>query len=93
VSQGRHHQWRDASGVNERLSVYKPGAHYCIRSLLSEHSSTLASQHCCYDRFMRLLTRGAGAGTPNLISPEISPELHYKVDILPWIICKGDWTR
>ena len=52
-------------------------------SLLSHHEY----YHCS------LLTRGKGAGTPNLISTEFSAELHYKVDILPWIICKGDWSR
>lgn len=89
----RYFSWRDASATNERLDIYKPGAANCIRSLLSEHSSTLAAQHCCYDNSMRLITRGVAAGTPNLISPEISPELHHKVDVLPWIMCKGDWTR
>lgn len=54
---------------------------------------TLAAQHCCYDDSMKLITRGKGAGTPNLISTEFSADLHYKVDILPWIICKGDWSR
>ncbi|XP_035679352.1 isthmin-like [Branchiostoma floridae] len=86
-------RWVDASGPRERLDVYKPGARYCIRSLLSRESTSLAAQHCCYDGEMRLITRGKAAGTPNLISTEISRELHYRVDIMPWILCKGDWTR
>ncbi|XP_042202174.1 isthmin-1-like [Callorhinchus milii] len=90
---GRDFRWKDASGPKEKLEVYKPTARYCIRSLLSLESATLAAQHCCYDEGMRLLTRGKGAGTPNLISTEFSSELHYKVDILPWLICKGDWSR
>ena len=61
--------------------------------MLSYDSTTLAAQHCCYDDQMRLITRGKGAGVPNLISTEFSPELHYKVDVLPWILCKGDWSR
>ncbi|CAJ1074234.1 isthmin-2 [Xyrichtys novacula] len=86
------YRWRDASGPKERLDIYKPSARFCIRSMLSYHSTTLAAQHCCYDDHMRLITRGKGAGAPNLISTEFSPELHYKVDVLPWILCKGDWT-
>ncbi|XP_041928089.1 isthmin-2 isoform X2 [Alosa sapidissima] len=86
-------RWRDASGPKERLDIYKPGAHFCARSMLSFDSTTLAAQHCCYDDHMKLITRGKGAGAPNLISTEFSPELHYKVDVLPWILCKGDWSR
>uniref|UniRef100_A0A3B4AET8 AMOP domain-containing protein n=1 Tax=Periophthalmus magnuspinnatus TaxID=409849 RepID=A0A3B4AET8_9GOBI len=87
------YRWRDASGPKERLDIYKPSARFCIRSMLSYDSTTLAAQHCCYDEQMRLITRGKGAGSPNLISTEFSPELNYKVDILPWILCKGDWSR
>lgn len=86
-------RWKDASGAKEKLEIYKPTARYCIRSMLSLESTTLAAQHCCYDDNMQLITRGKGAGTPNLISVEFSAELHYKVDILPWILCKGDWSR
>uniref|UniRef100_A0A3P9JE85 Isthmin 2b n=1 Tax=Oryzias latipes TaxID=8090 RepID=A0A3P9JE85_ORYLA len=90
---GRPYRWRDASGPKERLDVYKPSARNCIRSALSSDSSTLAAQQCCYDDRGRLITRGKGAGTPNLISTEFSQELHFKVDMLPWILCKGDWSR
>ncbi|XP_059817676.1 isthmin-2 isoform X1 [Hypanus sabinus] len=90
---GRFFRWRDASGPKERLDIYKPTSKFCIRSMLSFDSATLAAQHCCYDDQMRLITRGKGAGAPNLISTEFSPELHYKVDVLPWILCKGDWSR
>ncbi|XP_039538977.1 isthmin-2-like [Pimephales promelas] len=87
------YRWRDASGPKERLDIYKPSARFCVRSMLSFDSTTLAAQHCCYDDHMKLITRGKGAGAPNLISTEFSPELHYKVDVLPWILCKGDWSR
>ncbi|XP_066550545.1 isthmin-2 isoform X2 [Amia ocellicauda] len=87
------YRWRDASGPKERLDIYKPTARFCVRSMLSFDSTTLAAQHCCYNDHMRLITRGKGAGAPNLISTEFSPELHYKVDVLPWILCKGDWSR
>ncbi|XP_015272700.1 PREDICTED: isthmin-like [Gekko japonicus] len=89
----KNFRWKDASGPKEKLEIYKPTARYCIRSMLSLESTTLAAQHCCYDDSMQLITRGKGAGTPNLISIEFSAELHYKVDVLPWIICKGDWSR
>ncbi|XP_042846159.1 isthmin-2 isoform X2 [Panthera tigris] len=91
--QGRSFQWRDASGPREHLDVYQPTARFCLRSLLSVESSTLAAQHCCYDAGSRLLTRGKGAGAPDLVSTDFSPELHFKVDTLPWILCKGDWSR
>ncbi|TNM95175.1 isthmin-2 [Takifugu flavidus] len=90
---GRQFRWRDASSPKERLDIYKPSARNCIRSTLSSDSSTLAAQHCCYSERGQLITRGKGAGTPNLISTEFSPELHFKVDVLPWILCKGDWSR
>ncbi|XP_010876945.1 isthmin-2 [Esox lucius] len=87
------YRWRDASGPKERLDIYKPSARFCARSMLSVESTTLAAQHCCYDDHMKLITRGKGAGAPNLISTEFSPELHHKVDVLPWILCNGDWSR
>ncbi|XP_067388639.1 isthmin-2 [Emydura macquarii macquarii] len=91
--QDKNFRWRDASGPKERLDIYKPTARFCLRSMLSLDSTTLAAQHCCYDEHTKLITRGKGAGAPNLISTEFSPELHYKVDMLPWILCKGDWSR
>ncbi|KAM9354903.1 isthmin-2-like [Pholidichthys leucotaenia] len=90
---GQSFRWHDASGPAERLDIYKPSARSCIRTALSSDSSTLAAQHCCYDDRGRLITRGKSAGMPNLISTEFSPELHFKVDVLPWILCKGDWSR
>ncbi|XP_068108283.1 isthmin-2 [Hyperolius riggenbachi] len=90
---GRSFRWRDASGGRERLDIYNPGARFCLRSLLSRDSSSLGAQHCCYDQSLRLITRGRAAAIPNLISADFSPELHYKADMLPWILCKGDWSR
>ncbi|KAG8126369.1 hypothetical protein E2320_021469 [Naja naja] len=90
---GKNFRWQDASGPKERLDIYKPTARFCLRSMLSLDSTTLGAQHCCYDENTKLITRGKGAGAPNLISTEFSPELHYKVDMLPWILCKGDWSR
>lgn len=91
--QQKHFQWQNIIITNENIQAYKPQAQYCIRSKLYHGTKTLAAQFCCYDDTMRLITRGKSAGTPNLISPEISEELHQKIDISPWVICKGDWTK
>ncbi|XP_026287546.2 isthmin-like [Frankliniella occidentalis] len=90
---GRYFRWRDASGRGERLDVYHPGAAHCVRSLHTANAGLLAAQHCCYDRNRQLLTRGSGAGTPALMSPDVSAALHDILDIRPWRICKGDFTR
>nr|XP_033337037.1 uncharacterized protein LOC117226604 isoform X2 [Megalopta genalis] len=92
-SQRRYFRWRDVSGSSQRLDVYKPGAAYCVRSLLTQGSGSAAAQHCCYDDKRRLLTRGSGAGTTNFVSPEISIVLHERIDVLPWRLCKGDFSR
>ncbi|KAK9309540.1 hypothetical protein QLX08_000791 [Tetragonisca angustula] len=89
----KYFRWRDVSGSSQRLDVYKPGAAYCVRSLLTQGSGSAAAQHCCYDRRRKLLTRGSGAGTPYFVSPEISPTLHERIDVLPWRLCKGDFSR
>ncbi|KAL0267490.1 UNVERIFIED_CONTAM: hypothetical protein PYX00_009742 [Menopon gallinae] len=92
-NQKRFFRWRDASNEAERLDIYKPGAVYCIRSLLAQAGASISSQQCCYDGKLRLLTRGSGAGTVNFVSPDVSKDLHDTVDILPWRLCKGDFTR
>ncbi|KAL3874965.1 hypothetical protein ACJMK2_037912 [Sinanodonta woodiana] len=89
--QRKEFNWIDFSAPN--MLIYKPGAKYCIVSKLGQGTKTLAVQQCCYDDSLRLVTGGKAAGTPILISPDISEELHWKVDLLPWVICKGDWTR
>lgn len=55
--------------------------------------STSAAQHCCCDVSSQLLTRGMGAGAPDLVSTDVSPELPFKVDTLPRISCKADCSR
>ncbi|XP_043490957.1 uncharacterized protein LOC122516836 [Polistes fuscatus] len=91
--QNRHYRWRDVSTPNYRLDVYKPGASYCVRTLLGTGTITAAAQHCCYDKKRKLITRGSGAGIPYYVSPEVSMILHEKIDILPWRLCKGDFSR
>jgi len=86
-------QWRDVSHHTERLQIYKPGAVYCVQTLSFQASESAVTQHCCYDGNKNLLTRGSGAGTPYIISPDISTLLHDKIDLMPWRLCKGDFTR
>lgn len=90
---GRAFLWRDASGPKERLGVYRAAALFCLRSMPSRGGALPAAQQCCYDGDLRLLTRGSGAGVPDLISTDFSPELHHRLDVLPWLLCKGDWSR
>ena len=42
-----------------------PGATVCIRS----SNWTGAGEQCCYDKFGQLITKGAGAGTPDIKTP------------------------
>ncbi|XP_015180967.1 PREDICTED: uncharacterized protein LOC107068762 isoform X2 [Polistes dominula] len=91
--QNRHYRWRDVSTPIYRLDVYKPGASYCVRTLLGMGALTVSAQHCCYDKKRKLITRGSGAGIPYYVSPEVSMILHEKIDILPWRLCKGDFSR
>ena len=86
--QGRNFRWRDASGRTSAWMCTGPQP-TSVRALCN----TTATQHCCYDAGSRLLTRGKGAGAPALVSTDVSPELHFKVDTLPWIPCKADCSR
>ncbi|XP_011699099.1 PREDICTED: uncharacterized protein LOC105456611 [Wasmannia auropunctata] len=85
--------WRDVSKDKDRMGIYKSGAVYCVQTLPTLESESAAAQHCCYDENRKLLTRGSGAGTPYIVSPDISSLLHDKIDLLPWRLCKGDFTR
>ncbi|XP_078349403.1 uncharacterized protein LOC144634353 [Oculina patagonica] len=81
-------QWRELR-VNKK-DILRRTAEFCIRSL---SSTRFTAQVCCYDSMLKLITRGIAAGTPFLVSPDWSREAHFKVDILPVLICNGDWTR
>ena len=87
----RDFRWHRMSNRLEKLHVYKPYARFCIRQALTSHSP--AVQQCCYDDDLLLITRGSGAGTPHLVSRDVEMSAHYKVDLLPWRLCRGDWTR
>lgn len=51
---------------HQRLDVYRPTAHSACALC-----STPAAQHCCYDAGSQLLTRGKGAGAPDLVSTNV----------------------
>lgn len=87
----REFRWHRMSNRIEKLHVYKPYARLCIRQALTDHST--AVQQCCYDNNLLLITRGSGAGTPHLVSRDIGMSVHDKVDLMPWRLCRGDWTR
>lgn len=80
---GRGFQWRDASGPGERAAACAP----CCPGTAARRlpAPLLGLRHQCDPR--------QGRGTPHLISTQFSPELHFKLDTLPWILCKGDWSR
>ncbi|XP_047468316.1 isthmin-2-like [Penaeus chinensis] len=86
-------RWLAVSKTREKIDVYHRGADLCIRSLLLPRPRSLAAQTCCYSRDRHLLTRGSGAGSPALVSPEVNAALHRKVDILPWLVCRGNFLR
>ncbi|CAG0878690.1 unnamed protein product [Darwinula stevensoni] len=79
------------------LTDHLPGLHLsastCYRSLSSQGGTGPSSQLCCFDRFGRLLTRGARAGSALFVSPDVSESLHQILDVLPRLACKGDFTR
>ena len=88
-----HYRWREISLESERVDIYRPGAAYCIRSLSVVPKVALAAQQCCYDDKRRLLTRGWATGTPALVSPEASVHLSRVTERIPWLACKGDFSR
>ena len=89
----QHYRWREISLESERVDIYRPGAAYCIRSLSVVTKLALAAQQCCYDQRRRLLTRGWATGTPALVSPEASLHLSRVTERIPWLACKGDFSR
>ncbi|KAB0375415.1 hypothetical protein FD755_013907 [Muntiacus reevesi] len=86
--QGRSFRRRDASGLTSAWTWTGPQP-----TSACALCSTPAAQHCCYHAGSRLLIRGKGAGAPDLVSTDVSPELHFKVDTLLWIPCKADCSR
>ncbi|XP_037772423.1 isthmin-2-like [Penaeus monodon] len=72
--------------------VYRDAIHDpLLNATFSFPPPSLSFLHSTRDR--HLLTRGSGAGSPALVSPEVNPALHRKVDILPWLACRGNFLR
>lgn len=64
---------------------YHPGAKWCIRSKKS--GSSKSGQQCCYDSNGKLITHGAGAGTPDKVSPDeknFGSGGHQEADVNPY---------
>ena len=81
-------QWKEMK-VDKR-ALLRRTAKFCIRSI---PRSSLSAQVCCYDSKFQLITRGLGAGTPFVVSPDRNGTMHYELDVLPIRLCNGDWTR
>lgn len=87
------------------ITKYHPGATECFRSYPSMHTSEGQSgQQCCYDSAGNLITDGAAAGTPDMVSTcdgednlgVMALKLsgvwgHYNKDVKPWE--KYGWER
>lgn len=93
LQQKKRFNWKVIHAKSGKLNIFKPDAAYCIQQQLSMSASSPSAQQCCYDKNFQLITRGSGAGTPHLVAPEIDYSLHSEVDLKPFILCQGDWTR
>jgi len=65
---------------------YHPGAAYCMRS--KKIKNIIAGQQCCYNSDGMLITRGPGAGTPDIVTPNYRWPSHWWRDVRPYNICK-----
>ena len=67
---------------NPRTWGLHPGAASCMRS---KAASGAPGQQCCYDAKGKLITSGAGAGTPDFVSPQFGSYLDHKAeDVTVW---------
>ena len=77
-------QWRGMK-VDKR-GLLRCTATFCIQLL---PLTSLSARVCCYDSKFQLITRGIGAGTPFVVSPDRNASMHYELDVLPIRVCKG----
>lgn len=78
--------WEESSAL---LSCYHPGAETSVRTSEWFHNvvnSYRSGQQCTYDKRGTLIVSGAGAGTPDFVSPnaENGKSDHWKFDVFPW---------
>lgn len=80
------------------IATYHPGATVCYRSYpYVETPAGKSGQQCCYDQEGKLITRGSGAGTPDMASTCSGEDEqgrmrlrwaglfgHYRKDVRPW---------
>lgn len=63
---------------------FHPGAARVYR-IYDPDVDPVAGNQCAYDESDRLITDGPAAGTPDLVSPEVSKFGHFTRDILPFL--------
>lgn len=68
--------------ANPLLWYHHPGASSSFRS--KHPTSAGHGQQCTYDSSGDLITHGAGAGTPDVVSPIVSQPRHFAQDVIPW---------
>lgn len=75
------------TGTAACADVFHPGAVTGYRSVKGYASvpGTSHGQQCCYDGAGRLITDGAGAGTPDLWSPATNFLNHQIYDVQTWV--------
>jgi hypothetical protein len=72
------------------VDEFHPGADSSYR-IYDPAKDRLAGNQCTYSKDGRLITDGAGAGTPDYFSSEASVVDHFLIDVLPFIIHGNDW--
>lgn len=74
------------SDGNPNLNQYHPGAVYAYRSTAAATQGSRHGQQCTYDEDGRLITSGAGAGTPDVYSPSSFFNIPYHIvyDVKTW---------
>jgi uncharacterized protein DUF4157/AMOP domain-containing protein len=73
--------------TNPNLAHYHPGATYSCRSSATATGGSRHGQQCTYDSSRRLITSGAGAGTPDVYSPSwgiLNIPYHTVYDVKTW---------
>lgn len=69
------------------LATFHPGAADAYRSRYtwqSRRGGVRHGQQCTYDALGRLITSGAAAGTPDIVSPRVDTTDHWDVDVVPF---------
>lgn len=85
--------WEDPAAAS---GTFHPGASHCIRQTPFPGVDGAPGQQCCYDAAGKLITVGAGAGTPDQIAPggwwpsqwdPVDTKDHYDEDVVSFHSC------